>query len=155
METCKNLIVLNNTITFRSHMLMCFWEVEQNSYYSYVAPTSFRTLEAFFLEPKGCWTDAVVGFRWTQEGWWKLRHLADARQWKKFDEKYYMEFGKDSRNVSFLGCTSQFDAISKHMPIFSFYHKIFKTKKDNFILMLKSNISYKFCIYDPNLRSIS
>ena len=31
----------------------------------------------------------------------KLRHLADARQWKKFDEQYYLEFGKDPRNVRF------------------------------------------------------
>ena len=26
---------------------------------------------------------------------------ADARQWKEFDDKYYLEFGNDSRNVRF------------------------------------------------------
>ena len=31
----------------------------------------------------------------------KLRHPADARQWKKFDEQYYLEFGKDPRNIRF------------------------------------------------------
>jgi hypothetical protein len=31
----------------------------------------------------------------------KLRHPADARQWKEFDEKYYLEFGNDLRNVRF------------------------------------------------------
>jgi hypothetical protein len=30
-----------------------------------------------------------------------LQHPADARQWKKFDEKYYVEFGNDPRNVRF------------------------------------------------------
>ena len=31
----------------------------------------------------------------------KLRHQADARDRKKFDELYYLEFGKDPRNVLF------------------------------------------------------
>jgi len=31
----------------------------------------------------------------------KLRHPTDARQWKEFDEKYYLEFGNDLRNVRF------------------------------------------------------
>jgi hypothetical protein len=31
----------------------------------------------------------------------KIRHPTDARQWKKFDEQYYMEFGMDPRNVRF------------------------------------------------------
>jgi hypothetical protein len=31
----------------------------------------------------------------------KLQHPADAHQWKKFDEQYYLKFGKDSRNVRF------------------------------------------------------
>ena len=32
----------------------------------------------------------------------KLQHQADARQWKEFDEKYYLEFGNDPRNVWFV-----------------------------------------------------
>ena len=31
----------------------------------------------------------------------KLRHPADARQWKEFDDKYYLEFGNEPRNVRF------------------------------------------------------
>jgi hypothetical protein len=31
----------------------------------------------------------------------KLRHPADAQQWKEFDEKYYLEFGNDLKNVRF------------------------------------------------------
>jgi hypothetical protein len=31
----------------------------------------------------------------------KLQHPADARQWKEFDDKYYLEFGNDLRNVWF------------------------------------------------------
>ena len=55
----------------------------------------------FFFNPK----DAKL------MGWWdsdkrkkddgKLRHQADARDRKKFDELYYLEFGKDPRNVLF------------------------------------------------------
>jgi hypothetical protein len=29
----------------------------------------------------------------------KVRHPADARQWKKFDERYYLEFGNDMRKA--------------------------------------------------------
>ena len=31
----------------------------------------------------------------------KLQHQADARQWKEFDEKYYLKFGNDPSNVRF------------------------------------------------------
>ena len=31
----------------------------------------------------------------------KLRHPVDARQWKKYDEQYYLEFEKDLRNIRF------------------------------------------------------
>ena len=32
----------------------------------------------------------------------KLQQLADAHQWKEFDEKYYMEFGNNLRNIQFV-----------------------------------------------------
>ena len=63
-------------------------------------PVSDRLMR-FFSNPK----DAELMQWWDSDkhkkGDRKLQHLADARQWKKFDEKYYMEFGKDPRNVWF------------------------------------------------------
>ena len=32
---------------------------------------------------------------------------ADARQWKEFDDKYYLEFGNDPRNVRFALSTDE------------------------------------------------
>jgi hypothetical protein len=63
-------------------------------------PISDR-LRHFFSNPK----DAEL-MRWwdsdkRKKGDRKLRHLADARQRKEFDEKYYLEFGNDPRNVQF------------------------------------------------------
>jgi hypothetical protein len=56
-------------------------------------------LRCFFSNPKEAemmrWWDSNK----PKKGDRKLRHLADARQWKKFDERYYLEFGKDPRNV--------------------------------------------------------
>jgi len=58
-------------------------------------------LRRFFSNPK----DAELKRWWDSDkhkkGDGKLRHPADARQWKKFDEQYYLEFGKDPRNVRF------------------------------------------------------
>ena len=58
-------------------------------------------LRRFFSNPK----DAELMRCWDSDkhkkGDGKLRHPADARQWKKFDEQYYLEFGKDPRNVRF------------------------------------------------------
>ena len=58
-------------------------------------------LRRFFSNPK----DAELMRWWDSDkhkkGDGKLRHPADARQWKKFDEQYYLEFGKDPRNVRF------------------------------------------------------
>ena len=58
-------------------------------------------LRRFFSNPK----DAEL-MRWwdsdkCKKGGRKLRHPADARQWKKFDEQYYLVFGKDPRNIRF------------------------------------------------------
>ena len=58
-------------------------------------------LRRFFSNPK----DAEL-MRWwdsdkRKKGDGKLRHPADARQWKEFDDKYYLEFGNDPRNVWF------------------------------------------------------
>jgi hypothetical protein len=48
----------------------------------------------------------------------KLQHLADACQWKKFNEQYYLEFEKDPRNVQFAlstdGMNSFGDRTSTH-----------------------------------------
>ena len=55
----------------------------------------------FFFNPKDAklmrWWDSDK--RKKDDG--KLRHQADARDRKKFDEQYYLEFGKDPRNVLF------------------------------------------------------
>ena len=56
-------------------------------------PVSDR-LSRFFSNP----IDAEL-MRWwdsdkRKKGDGKLRHLADARQWKEFDDKYYLEFGE-------------------------------------------------------------
>jgi hypothetical protein len=63
-------------------------------------PISDR-LRRFFSNPKDAelmrWWDSDK--RKKDDG--KLRHPADARQWKEFDEKYYLEFGNDPRNVRF------------------------------------------------------
>ena len=63
-------------------------------------PVSDRLMR-FFSNPK----DAKLMRWWDSDkhkkGDRKLQHLADARQWKKFDEKYYMEFGNDPRNIRF------------------------------------------------------
>ena len=63
-------------------------------------PVSDR-LRRFFSNPK----DAKLMRWWNSDqrkkGDGKLRHPADARQWKEFDDKYYLEFGNDSRNVRF------------------------------------------------------
>jgi len=58
-------------------------------------------LRRFFSNPK----DAEL-LRWCdsdkrKKGDGKLRHPADARQWKEFDDKYYLEFENDPRNVRF------------------------------------------------------
>jgi hypothetical protein len=58
-------------------------------------------LRHFFSNPK----DAEL-IRWwdsdkRKKGDKKIRHPADARQWKKFDEQYDLKFGKDPRNVRF------------------------------------------------------
>ena len=37
----------------------------------------------------------------------KLRHPVDARQWKEFDDKYYLEFGNDPINVWFVLSTDR------------------------------------------------
>ena len=63
-------------------------------------PVSDR-LRRFFSNPK----DAEL-MRWwdldkRKKGDGKLRHPADARQWKEFDDKYYQEFGNDPRNIRF------------------------------------------------------
>ena len=63
-------------------------------------PVSDR-LRRFFSNPK----DAEL-MRWwdsdkRKKGDRKLRHPADARQWKEFDDKYYLEFGNDPRNIAF------------------------------------------------------
>jgi hypothetical protein len=42
----------------------------------------------------------------------KLRHPADARQWKKFDERYYLKFGKDPRNIQFALSTDGMNPFS-------------------------------------------
>jgi hypothetical protein len=58
-------------------------------------------LRHFFSNPK----DDKLMRRWDsnkcKKSDGKLRHLADAHEWKKFDEQYYLEFGKDPRNVWF------------------------------------------------------
>jgi hypothetical protein len=65
-----------------------------------VVPPSCRSTEAFFFSnPKD-----VELMRWwdsdkRKKGDEELRHPTDARQWKKFYEQYYLEFGKDPRNV--------------------------------------------------------
>jgi len=61
----------------------------------------FDRLRRFFSNPK----DAEL-MRWwdsnkRKKGDGKLRHPADARHWKEFDGKYYLEFGNDPRNVRF------------------------------------------------------
>jgi hypothetical protein len=58
-------------------------------------------LRLFFSNPKD-----VELVRWwdsneCKKGDGKLRHPANARQWKKFDEQYYLKFGKDPRDVRF------------------------------------------------------
>ena len=58
-------------------------------------------LRHFFSNPKD-----VELMRWwnsdqRKKGDGKLRHPADARQWKEFDDQYYQEFGNDPRNVRF------------------------------------------------------
>jgi hypothetical protein len=59
-------------------------------------------LRRFFSNPK----DAKLMRWWDSykhtKGDGKLRHPADARQWKEFDEKYYLEFGNYPRNVRFV-----------------------------------------------------
>ena len=61
----------------------------------------FDRLRRFFSNPK----DAELMRWWNsyqrKKGDGKLRHPADARQWKEFDDKYYQEFGNDPRNVRF------------------------------------------------------
>ena len=51
-------------------------------------------LRRFFSNPK----DAELMRWWDSDkrkmGDGKLRHPADARQWKEFDDKYYLEFGR-------------------------------------------------------------
>ena len=64
-------------------------------------PVSDR-LSCFFSNPM----DAEL-MRWwdsdkRKKGDRKLRQPADAWQWKEFDEKYYLEFGNDLRNVRFV-----------------------------------------------------
>jgi len=58
-------------------------------------------LMRFFSNPK----DAKLMRWWDSDkhkkGDRKLQHLADARQWKEFNEKYYLEFGNNSTNVRF------------------------------------------------------
>ena len=58
-------------------------------------------LRRFFSNPKDAellrWCD--LDKRKKSDG--KLRHPANARLWKEFDDKYYLEFGNDSRNVRF------------------------------------------------------
>jgi hypothetical protein len=58
-------------------------------------------LRRFFSNPKDVeliqWWDSDK----RKKGYEKLLHPADARQWKKFDEQYYLEFGKDPGNVWF------------------------------------------------------
>jgi hypothetical protein len=43
----------------------------------------------------------------------KLWHPVDARQWKEFDEKYYLEFGNDPRNVRFALSTDGMNPFGK------------------------------------------
>ena len=61
----------------------------------------FNHLRCFFSNPK----DAELMRWWNSDhhkkGDGKLRHPADVRQWKEFDEKYYREFGNDLRNLRF------------------------------------------------------
>jgi hypothetical protein len=63
-------------------------------------------LRHFFSNPK----DAELMWWWDSDkhkkGDRKLRHLANARQWKKFHEQYYLECGKDPRNVWFALSTN-------------------------------------------------
>jgi hypothetical protein len=75
-------------------------------------------MRRFFSNPK----DAKL-MRWWDldkhnKGDRNLQHPADARQWKKFDEQYYLEFGKDPRNVRFALSTDGMnpfgDRISTH-----------------------------------------
>jgi hypothetical protein len=66
-------------------------------------------LRRFFSNPKN-----VELMRWWdsdkhKKGDGKLRYPADARQWKKFDEQYYLEFGKDPKNVRFALSTVQME----------------------------------------------
>jgi hypothetical protein len=64
-------------------------------------PVSDR-LRCFFSNPK----DAKLMRWWDSDkhkkGDGKLRHPTDAQQWKEFDEKYYLEFENDLRNVWFI-----------------------------------------------------
>jgi hypothetical protein len=58
-------------------------------------------LRYFFSNPKD-----VDMMRWwnldqRKKGDGKLRHPADARKWKEFNDKNYVEFGNDPRNVWF------------------------------------------------------
>ena len=68
------------------------------SMFMWYLPVS-NCLKHFFSNPK----DALLTRWWNSDNHnkvdGKLRYPADARQWKKFDEKYYLEFGQDTMNV--------------------------------------------------------
>jgi hypothetical protein len=64
-------------------------------------PVSDR-VRYFFSNPKDAKQIRWWDLNKCKKGDGKLRYPADARQRKKFDEKYDMEFGKDPRNIPFV-----------------------------------------------------
>jgi hypothetical protein len=84
----------------------------------------FDCLRRFFLNPK----DAELMRSWDSDkhkkGDGKLRHPANAPQWKEFDKKYYLEFRNDPRNVQFTLSTDGMDPFGERSSTYSTWPKI-------------------------------